>query len=541
MARWQVMAFASIYVPNFIVQAAVCARTEWKNRAVALLDGTPPLLSVAAMNEFAERAGIQVGMSESQVRQFNGVEVERRSREREEAVHGALMEMSWSVSPRVEDTAMETITLDLAGLDSVFGAPERIGKLLARRAATLGLKVHVGISENVETAIHAAKGFSGITVIPGGTEASALASLPMSVLSPSTEVAESLERWGVRKCAELAALPMAELSERLGEEGVRLHELARGARSRSLVLTERKMDFTEEIELDDDVEELEPLAFLLGRLLDQLCARLRACALAASAIHLRFELGDAFEKEPVGPIEIPAAEAPRTYEKDLRLPVPTRDSKLLLNLLRLQLQGDPPHASIRKIALSAEAARRRAAQKQFFEPHSVDTEKFELTLARLENLAGKSNVGAPQILDTHRPGAIGMERFSTHKEETKSQRRATDAGAAQDAENLAAKTALALRVFRPEWMARVEMRDEFPARIYFRGLRGEIAAASGPWRSSGDWWREDAWRQDEWDVEIHFQAEIFRGEERQREMNDGVYRIYYDCARQNWYVRGRYD
>src|SRR5690242_9046629 len=168
MARWQVMAFASIYVPNFIVQAAVCARAEWKNRAVALLDGTPPLLSVAAMNELAARAGIQMGMSESQARQFSGVEVERRAREREEAVHAALLEMSWSVSPRVEDTAMDTITLDLAGLNSVFGAPEKIGKLLMRRTAALGLKVHVGISKNVETAIHAAKGFVGITVIPCG-------------------------------------------------------------------------------------------------------------------------------------------------------------------------------------------------------------------------------------------------------------------------------------------------------------------------------------------------------------------------------------
>ena len=535
------MAFASIYIPNFIVQAAVCARAEWKNRAVALLDGTPPLLSVAAMNELAKRAGIQTGMSESQARQFSGVEVERRSREREEAVHGALLEMSWSVSPRVEDTAIDTITLDLAGLHSVFGAPEKIGKLLMRRAATLGLKVHVGISENVETAIHAAKGFAGVTAIPGGAEASALASLPVSVLSPSAEMAENLERWGVRKCAELAALPVAELYERLGEEGVRLHELARGAGTRSLILAERKMDFTEKLRLDDDVEELEPLAFLMGRLLDQLCARLRACALAASVIHLQFELGDAFEKEPVGPIDVPVSEAPKTYEKFLRLPVPTRDSKLLLNLLRLQLQAEPPQASIRKIAFSAEAARRRAAQTKFFEPHAMDAEKLELTLARLENLAGKSNVGAPTILDTHRPGVIGMERFSARKEETKSQRRAADVGAARAAENSPAKTTLALRVFRPEWMAKVEMREECPAQIDFRGMRGEIAAASGPWRSSGDWWREDAWRHDEWDVEIHFQAEIFRGEERLQEINDGVYRIYYDYARQNWYVRGRYD
>jgi len=34
----------------------------------------------------------------------------------------------------------------------------------------------------------------------------------------------------------------------------------------------------------------------------------------------------------------------RTYEKMLRLPVPMRDSKTLLKLLRLQLQSDPPTA-----------------------------------------------------------------------------------------------------------------------------------------------------------------------------------------------------
>ena len=85
---------------------------------------------------------------------------------------------------------------------------------------------------------------------------------------------ETLERWGVRTCEALAALPVLQLSERLGQEGVQLHEWARGASVRSMVLAESGICFEEEMELDDSVEELEPLAFLLGRLLDQLCARL---------------------------------------------------------------------------------------------------------------------------------------------------------------------------------------------------------------------------------------------------------------------------
>ena len=101
---------------------------------------------------------------------------------------------------------------------------------------------------------------------------------------------ETLERWGVRTCEALAELPLLELSERLGQQGVQLHEWARGASVRSLVLAEPKLCFEEEMELEYAVEELEPLAFLLGRLLDQLCARLAARSLGACAIRLRFEL-----------------------------------------------------------------------------------------------------------------------------------------------------------------------------------------------------------------------------------------------------------
>ena len=109
-----------------------------------------------------------------------------------------------------------------------------------------------------------------------------LGRLPVDVLSPPRKFSKRCDRWGMHTCAALAALPMLELSERLGQEGVRLHELARGARSRSLVLAEAGDSFEEEMELEDGVAELEPLAFLLGRLLDQLCARLAARSLAAA-------------------------------------------------------------------------------------------------------------------------------------------------------------------------------------------------------------------------------------------------------------------
>jgi protein ImuB len=547
------MAFASIHVPNFMVQAVVSAGLELRGRAVALVDGISPLCVVVALNEVAYRsstnngAGIQLGMSESQAEEFCGVEIRRRSAARERALHAALLDVGWSVSPRIEDTAPDTIVLDIAGLHLLFGSEENIASELERRAAALGLSAHVAVSANLETALHAAHGFSGITLIPAGEEAACLGILPVRALYPSIEIQETLARWGIRTCAELAALPVLQLSERLGQEGVLLHELARGARVRSLVLAEPGISFVEEMELEDAVEDLEPLSFLLGRLLDQLCARLQARSLAAAVIHLRFDLGDFFGKEVQVQNEKDAERAlSKIYEKALNLPVAMRDSKTLLKLMRLQLQADPPHASILKITLAAEPARARAAQGGLFRPSIPDPEKLELTVARLASLVGDANIGSPELVDSHRPGNFRMGRFVPAREEPGIRRKKRGGVALDNSEENTGpqfrQTTIGFRIFRPEWPAKVELRESCPTYIIFRGMRGNITNASGPWRTSGDWWREDAWQQDEWDVNVRLGFSGMRNKRTSyASAGDGLYRIYYDALRQGWFVRGRYD
>jgi protein ImuB len=541
------MAFASIHVPNFLVQAAMRAEPNLRARAVALVDGTPPIWNVVAANEAALQAGIELGMAKSQAAQFCAVEIRQRSRLQEKSAHAALLDLGASVSPRMEDTAPDTIILDIAGLTSLFGSEENIARRLMRHASSLGLIAHVAVSSNLEVALHAARGFSGITLIPPGEEAKRLGRLPVHALLPSAEILETLERWGVRNCAALAALPLLQLSERLGQEGVHLHELARGASLRSIVLAAPGVPFEEEMALDFAVAELEPLAFLLGRLLDQLCARLEARALAACAIRLRFDLENSFEKD----FQVLDDKSPRlaakTYEKVLGLPVPMRNSKMLLKLLRLQLQADPPHASIVKIILCAEPSRPRAAQGGLFLPSCPDPEKLELTIGRLANLVGNANIGSPELVDTHRPGEFRMKRFVPASDESKIFHKNGIAPAAhicqENHTSNQSRAATAFRIFRPEVQAKVELQDGYPARIYFRGMRGNIVAASGPWCTSGDWWREDTWQQDEWEVDIRFDSSVSSRNERtpNSRAQDGLYRIYYDSIRAAWFARGRYD
>src|ERR1700688_944195 len=541
------MSFAAIHIPDFIVQAVVRGEEALRERAVAIVEGMPPLWSVVAANRRAAQVGIELGMAKSQAAQFTGVEIRHRSPAQEKTTHEALLDLGWSVSPRVEDSAPDTIVLDLAGLSGLFGAEEKIAQELAKRGSGLGLSARIAVAENIEVAILASRGMPGVTLIPPGEEAKRLSGLPVHTLLPSLEILETLMRWGVETCGRLAALPVIQLSERLGQEGVRLHTLARGGLVRSLVLAKLSDNFQEEMELDDSVEELESLSFVLGRLLDQLCERLAARSLSARSIRMEFDLERSFEKG----LQLSAHAdqhklIPRKFENSLALPVSMRDSKLLLKLVRLRLQSDPPPAAVIKIVICAEADRVRTTQRGLFLPASPEPEKLELTMARLANLVGEANVGSPQLMDTHRPDAIRMERFQLAQEAAGGRRKKLNAGEEKKSSALRMAThANGFRLLRPSVPARVELREGLPVRVFFHAPPGEIVAASGPWRTSGEWW-QDPWDQAEWDVEVRFSASAQKNKRSSNSSSNpagerGLYLIYYDLRQQGWFLRGMYD
>src|SRR5712691_10783100 len=88
--------------------------------------------------------------------------------------HAALVDCAYAFSPLVEETAENTVVLDLEGCDLLFGSPREIAKEIARQAAELGLKVNIAVAQNPDAAVHAARCFTGITVIASGKEAKRL-------------------------------------------------------------------------------------------------------------------------------------------------------------------------------------------------------------------------------------------------------------------------------------------------------------------------------------------------------------------------------
>ncbi|MFY9570384.1 MAG: hypothetical protein WAV20_03140, partial [Blastocatellia bacterium] len=314
------------------------------------------------------------------------------------------MDCAYAFSPLVEETAENTVVLDIEGCELLFGSPRVIANEIARHAAGVGLKVNVALAENPDAAIQAARYLTGITIIPPGKEAKYLGDLPLKVLDATlasveadkaSEILETLELWGIRSFCEFAALPEAGISERLGSEGLRLQKLASAKSERPLLLTRPAPGFEKSIELDDPIELLEPLSFILARLLNQLCANLQAHGLAVDELRLQLKLEDKTE-----------------YERTIRLPFPMRDGKVFLKLLQLDIESHPPGSAIVAVSIACEPARPRSIQSGLFQPLAPEPEKLELTLARLVRLVGINNVGSPELVDTHRPGAFRIKRFS---------------------------------------------------------------------------------------------------------------------------------
>jgi len=406
-----------------------------------------------------------------------------------------LMECAAEFSPHVEQTAADTVIFDVRGLESLYGPPEQLARAIERRA---GVPANIAIASNPDAALHAARGIRGVTVIPPGKEAETLAPLPVNLLGGSAGCAELLDLWGIRTFGEFAKLPPLGVAARLGDEGVRLHRLARGEGYRRLRPAEAALRFEAEMELDHPIDLLEPLSFVISRLLNEVCDQLRGRSLATNELRLCLLLENAPE-----------------HTATLRLPVPMLDARAFLKMLQLELSGQPPAAPVLKAHLAAEPVKPRRTQHGLFLPSSPEPEKLELTIARVKHLVGAGNVGTPELNDTHRPDSFAMHAFAP-----------SPAPNGSHAGEPPESTRLCLRRFRPPRYAQVLMVNNRPVRVISPSVSGRVVMAKGPWRTSGDWWRNDAWNRDEWDIALE---------------GGGVFRMYRELDSERWFIEASYD
>jgi protein ImuB len=477
-----------------------------------------------------------------------------------------LIVVAQQFSPRYEshETRGHLVVIDVRGLDRLLGDARTIGEELRRDAADRGLRVHVAIAGTQTSARLLAIVRPGVVVVEPGGEAEALAPLSIDVLSrigehdddqrrdrreprvlspesrapspeprvPSPEPREisAFKRWGLKTLGDLAVLPSADLSARLGRQGLLWQAMARGDDIRPLVPDLPEERFDASLDLEWPIEGLEPLSFVLTRLLEPLSIRLERRDRGAAVLHVQLGL---VTKD--------------VHTRRLELPSPLRDVRALRTLALLDLESHPPPGetiAIDRVTVTIDPTPGRVLQHTLFtRPHPAP-EQLSTLLARLGAAMGQDRIGAPMTVDSFRPGAFAMKPFATeHPPSLSSGSGELRRGRLPRAPSPEPRVpASALRRCRQPVPARVVVDAAGrPARVTSdrRGFAGgSVRQAVGPWKTSGEWWltpgageagragqagkeKQAGWDRDEWDVALG---------------DGGSYRVFFDHQTHAWFI-----
>jgi protein ImuB len=495
----------------------------------------------------------------------------------------ALVDVARAFTPRFEQLG-SVVLLDASGLSRLFGSAQELGEHLRDALSKLSpgdSLPRVALASTQTAATLLALGSPGLTVVMPGKEAIALAPLSVGVLdqferlpesmpsspqaikpasppdtggwhhprsthqasrgkkrAPENRLLEILTKWGIRSLGALVELSGPDIHERLGDRGALWQSLARGVDARPMVPWVDEVPFEAALELEWPIEGLEPLSFVLARLLEPLADRLERADRGAAVLYTSLRLTS------------------RTiHSRTLQLPAPMRDPKTLRTLVLLDLESHPPDAPIDIVRVFIEPTPAKALQWTLLERAQPAIEQVATLIARLTALMGHGHVGSAVLVDTWKPGAFEMSDFRSQmadqlkKSDGPIGTPSTNHPSAIDQPSEICNLRSALRRFRFPVPARVVVNEGRPVRVQIdrQGFTsGAILQSAGPWRTSGNWWdtaglrqksdtgeqanrrtgQQDAWDRDEWDVA----------------MTDGtIYRLVVEREVGQWFLEGVID
>lgn len=489
---------ACLLVPDLPIAAICRVAPDLVGLPLVVTQGRGPHAEVVAISRAARAAGLRPGrLSAAQARAaVDRLVVRPRDPAAERSASRALADVAASVASRVEIAADGAVFLDAGGSTHLATSETGLTAALAARAVRVGLEARVGIGAGMTVARLAARHGDGAQVVPPGTERGFLAPLPITCLAPPPDLLATLARWGVHRLGDLARLPAAEVTTRLGRGGAALVAAARGDDERPLAPTPPDGAVCEQLSLEHALDAIEPLLFVLRGLVERALERIGLHGVGCRQLDLVLDLDD--------------------RSRDARrvaLAAPTRDPKTILTCLRVEIEARPPRAAIVGVRLDAAPALVRATQLGLFAPPGPAPERLATTLARLAALCGADRVGAPAVVDAHRPATAAVVPFSPPPADASS---ASGDGACR----------LVVRAVRPPRAVEVFADRDAPTFLRGPGFGGRVVGAAGPWRITGEWWGDAPLARDYYDLALS---------------DGGVYRCFREIGSGGWFVDGIYD
>jgi hypothetical protein len=324
-----------------------------------------------------------------------------------EAVFEALAQSSPSLAGTSDplDVAFGLFEVGIDGLGPLWGSDPALIERLAGAVSTAlpvvpgddgALRPRTGIAGTHFAATVAAMAArpDAPVVVPPGDEAAFLADRSSGLLTTDPDVRARLTRFGLRQIGAVAELSRSALIARFGEEGARMHARANGQETDRFQARRATERLGLALPIEPPVEDLEPLRFVLHRLVTALAGQLTGRGLAADRAVLILELDMAFA---------PAGTSPR-IEVEQRFPEPTADPEAVERLLFARLEREPPPAAVGRLDLELRGTTPAAGQQlPLFVPQAARTARLSWQLARLALTYGEDRIRRVAITDPEAP------------------------------------------------------------------------------------------------------------------------------------------
>ena len=170
--------FATIYLPNFYLQAAMRHQPELRAQPVALLEEQEKKPVIIQLNEAAKQAGIRNGMTPSQaLARYLQVTIKARGRMQEKSIREMLLHYAFTLSPFVEATKPGICTIQFTDNRDLSAKVSRVIEQLTECEIT----AQAGIAPTPDTSLLIAHLARPILEINNANEF--LAPLPIDTLA----------------------------------------------------------------------------------------------------------------------------------------------------------------------------------------------------------------------------------------------------------------------------------------------------------------------------------------------------------------------
>ncbi|MEZ0470822.1 Y-family DNA polymerase [Luteimonas salinilitoris] len=437
------MRWACILLPQLALDGVLRRRVD-RDAPLALVAGTAQRRVLHAVNPAARALGLKPGLTLTAAQALAGA-VETVEHDPEDSVRWQRFLAAWAYrfSSQVSLRYPHALIVEIGASLGLFGPWPRLEARLREELAALGFHHRIVAAPNPAAARALANAHDGLAIPDGDGMRRALAQLPVARAGFAPEVATAFERMGLRRLAQVLALPRASLVRRFPAAVLRHLDTLAGERPEPLQWYRPPDRFDARIELGFEVESHQALLFPLRRLSADLAAYLAGRDGGVQRFELRLEHEDAADtRVPVGLLGTerePALlfEVARTRLERTGVPAPVRGMRLVAREL-------PPFAP---------------AHRELFDERPQQSMPWAQLRERLRARLGDEAVHGLRVHHDHRPEHAWRGEDAT-------------------------KPVPAPALPRPGWL--------LPRPIPLRGGPPELLA--GPERIESGWWDGDVRR-----------------------------------------------